>query len=294
MIPEMWIYIRRIFLLIVKFSLLLILTVSYTEAKETQELDMASEEIEQQMHNPEVEAYEAFGAHLFPYEPIYFLYGNEPVDLVKFQVSLAVRLIPTTRNQERFDGFYFAYTQRSFWDLDSNSQPFFDSSYMPEFAYRYEGFNNSPPWGMEYQSYQAGFKHESNGQDGSDSRFMDIWYFQASWLWNIVSDWHLTIRPRVWTYAGKDFYNQDIDQYRGNFCLDANIGSRNGIYFATRTHVGSDFDKGSFELNVTYPLDELIHVPLYLHLQYFNGYAETLRAYNEHTDHFYIGFSAFR
>ncbi len=134
---------------------------------------------------------------------------------------------------------------------------------MPKFAYRFEGFNDPSPLGMEFHSYQFGFKHESNGKDGSDSRFMDIWYIQASWLWNIVSDWHLNIRPRVWAYEGKDFFNQDIEKYRGNFYIDANIGSRNGLYFATRTHVGSEFYKGSFELNVTYPLDELIHVLLY-------------------------------
>ncbi len=57
------------------------------------------------MSHPEVEAYEAFGAHLFPYEPIYFLYGSEPVDNIKFQVSLAVRLIPTTKRKDRYDGF---------------------------------------------------------------------------------------------------------------------------------------------------------------------------------------------
>ncbi len=80
--------------------------------------------------------YQPYLVNLWAYNPMYFLVGTNPENS-KFQVSFKYRFFnPEGSLAERIpwiSGLHFAYTQTSFWDLKSDSQPFEDTSYKPEF-----------------------------------------------------------------------------------------------------------------------------------------------------------------
>ena len=59
---------------------------------------------------------------------------------------------------------------------------------------------------------------------------------------------------------------------------------------------GNGTGKGSAQFDATFPLGEILrgNLDVFLHLQYYTGFAETLRAYNESYNFFRIGFALFR
>ncbi|MFW6334832.1 MAG: phospholipase A, partial [Desulfosalsimonas sp.] len=79
--------------------------------------------------------YQPYVENISAYQPMYFLIGAEPEES-KFQISLKYRFLsPDKQLAEKhpwIQNFFLAYTQTSFWDLDSASEPFKDTSYKPE------------------------------------------------------------------------------------------------------------------------------------------------------------------
>jgi hypothetical protein len=79
--------------------------------------------------------YQPYLGNIAAYEPMYFLVGTDP-EKSKFQVSFKYRFFnPQSKFAERHpwvEGFHLGYTQTSFWDLESSSAPFEDTSYKPE------------------------------------------------------------------------------------------------------------------------------------------------------------------
>jgi outer membrane phospholipase A len=69
-------------------------------------------------------------------------------------------------------GFNLGYTQKSLWDLKSDSSPFEDTSYMPEFFYLQDKIDLGVPWISAF-GFQTGYQHESNGRDGGDRVLQD-------------------------------------------------------------------------------------------------------------------------
>ena len=61
-------------------------------------------------------------------------------------------------------GLYVGFTQRSLWDIDADSSPFFDTSYMPELMYESQSYLDlGKTGGFQFLGFQAGLRHESNG-----------------------------------------------------------------------------------------------------------------------------------
>lgn len=80
----------------------------------------------------------AFEGRLAPHEAIYFLYGNDD-PAAKFQFSFKYRLFYSDEEQQNSSAprtsVNIAYTQRSPWDTEADSSPFYDTSYMPELIF---------------------------------------------------------------------------------------------------------------------------------------------------------------
>ncbi len=89
--------------------------------------------------------YQPYMANISAYEPIYFLVGADPSES-KFQFSFKYRFFNATgtltQRHPWIGGFHFGYTQTSFWDLESGSFPFEDSSYKPELFHLTENLLN--------------------------------------------------------------------------------------------------------------------------------------------------------
>jgi phospholipase A1 len=141
---------------------------------------------------------------------------------------------------------------------------------------------------------QSGYRHESNGKDGTDSRSTNYLYIEPILAFSLGNNYFLKLAPRVWTYINNiDTTNADLDQYRGYFNFHLSAGNLDGFILDTNTRWA---EKGpSFQADLSYPLKVFSKgVGFYLHLQYFNGYAETLLHYQQKDESIRLGFSIVR
>jgi outer membrane phospholipase A len=89
--------------------------------------------------------------------------------------------------------------------------------------------------------------------------------------------------------------NPNLYIYRGNSSLLLTVGKGNGPSVAFNVLPGEHFAHGSRQIDVSIP----IHLPFidfstYLLVQYFDGYAETLISYQQHTSALRAGIEAVR
>ena len=232
------------------------------------------------------------------HEPVYFVFGGRDPASARFQLSFSYRLFDrqgiVAETLPFTSGLHFAYTHTSLWDLQSESKPFRDTSFRPSFFYRWE-FNN--PEKRSALTLSSGYEHESNGEDGDDSRSIDTLFLQAD-VRRELNDkgLYFGITPKLWYYLDKE-ENPDIYRYRGYGQLGMRLGYKDSWQVATLLRAGSRMDNRSVQVDVTYPLKRRVfsRVGTLLHFQYFQGYGQTMLNYN-HSDkaQFRIGLSIVR
>jgi len=110
--------------------------------------------------------------------------------------------------------------------------------------------------------------------------------------WDLTRDWQIHLTPRLRYIMGLED-NEDLPRYRGIFDVGLNLGRDDSWKFATITHVGTQLDRGSFQRDVSYPLVDITNVWIncFAHVQWFSGWAESLRTYDQRSDHVLIGIS---
>ncbi len=247
--------------------------------------------------------FQPFLKNLSTYKPVYFLFGVDPgLEKTRFQISFKYRLFDFNEagflkeNLSVLEKIHLGYTQQSFWDLESDSAPFKDSRYMPDFFFLQDKIDLNLPWVSGF-GFQTGFQHESNGRDGVDSRSTNYAYLQPIITFHPKDTTYLIFSPKVWTYLGNDNdTNPDLEEYRGYFDLEAKIGNPKGLALGTLYRQGK---KGiTWQGDLSYPINQLPllngFLDVYLHAQYFSGYAENLLEYNQRNDVFRLGFSIVR
>ena len=69
-----------------------------------------------------------------------------------------------------------------------------------------------------------------------------------------------------------------------------------GLQVTAAGRIGRDADRGALQVDVSYPLRQLIggQVDTFLHVQYFNGFGESLLTYREHHQTLRVGISFVR
>ena len=237
-------------------------------------------------------------ANLFFYEPMYFLAGADP-SKSKFQLSFKYRLFRKdsllAKQSTILKGLHFAYTQTSYWDLESDSAPFEDTSYKPELFFVSPSFDLKLPW-LYTANAQIGVQHESNGRSGIASRSTNILYLKPIFMFARKSeDAGIMIAPRFMVYVGNDDHtNPDLPDYRGHVDLEIKTGLLSG--FVLDTHLRYGERGGSAQFDLSYPLTELLgsNIDLYFYTQYYTGYAESLLYYDEKESALRFGFSIAR
>jgi len=220
-----------------------------------------------------------FKRHIFPYEPIYIVGGTESPN-IKFQFGFKYQIADT--ENRLWNGFYFAYTQTSLWDISGPSSPFFDSSYKPEALYAYESILGGGTTNWYRLDLQVGAQHESNGKN--------IAYFRPTLVLGSPDKVHLTLQPRVYGYLGDLSDNPDIADYRGYFDLRAEL-TWHDWQLSAYGRMGKDWDNFSLQVDLTYRIPK---TGIYLDAQYFTGYGESLLLYNQRSDAFRFGISLYR
>ncbi len=258
---------------------------------------------EQASLNKMTTQFQPFTKNLSTYKPVYFLFGVDPgLEKSSFQISFKYQLFDfedegfLKENLSFMEKIHLGYTQQSFWDLASESAPFKDSRYMPEFFYLEDKIDLDLSWVTGF-GFQAGFQHESNGRSGLDSRSTNYGYIQPIFHFRLGGKTHMQLAPKVWTYLGNDdATNPDLADYRGYFDIEAKIGDPVGLAFETHFRHGKK--GGTWQFDLSYPMNRMPFLSgfldVYLHAQYFSGYAESLIQYEERSDVFRLGFSIVR
>jgi phospholipase A1/A2 len=247
------------------------------------------------VYRSEIGLVEHLANRIKPHEPVYIVAGDEEIT-TKFQFSFKYQILnpegPIAKKAPPLAGVYFAYSQTSLWDLGDPSNPFFDSTYRPEMLVSYEnlerflvdgsGERMLPEW-MTLAA-QAGYRHESNGRDGTDSRSLNYMYVRPIFTFRGRDDWFLTLAPTFFSYVGDLSDNPEIYDYRGHSELRAVLGQAGGVQLAVTGRVGdTGVNKGSLEFDVSVPIRKISanNLDVYFYTQYFTGYGETLLTYDD-------------
>ena len=216
-----------------------------------------------------------------PYEPNYFSIGSDGPTNAKFQVSLKFRLFNPNTQTPFLEKLYLAYSQTSIWAIGSSSKPFYDSSYRPSVFFLDEDVAQWPLRKWARLGFQTGVEHESNGKDGIASRSINIGFIRPSFTLPLGDHYFVSASPRIYSYFEKED-NPDLPRYRGYSDLLVKVGQNDGIQLATTLRKGTGKDPYSVQFDLSYPLKPatLGNLGGYFHLQYFDGYGESLVDYN--------------
>jgi len=238
-------------------------------------------------------AFERFRSSISEYEPVYFSVGTRGMTTARFQLSAKYRLFnPAPGTQPGFaENLYLAYTQRSLWDLEGDSKPFIDTTFNPSAFWL-----NDNLWTSESQNWrfggQVGVEHRSNGKDGEDSRSVNNTFLQPSLAYRFDGGSTLAFSPRIRQYFKVAKENSDYSDYAGHVDWNLRFTHASGAVASVMYQQG-ERKRRTTQLDLAWPLAKTwLDMNGYLHLQYFNGYGETLLGYNERNrSQFRIGLS---
>ncbi len=218
-------------------------------------------------------------------EPIYFVLGGHHEFKAHFQFSFKYRLLDEeSRVVSAFPllkDLYLAYSQTSLWNLDSDSYPFEDSSYRPGWFIDHHVKNDAP---LLPSFVRAGYEHESNGKEAEASRTRGTFFVWPFWSQTLAGH-NFVIAPKLYGYTSKDDENPDIADYRSYVDLLLRYGGEQHWSMSTTYRFSKENYSGTF-VEFSQPLRKSRDGSTggYLYVQLFEGYGETLLAYNEQRD----------
>lgn len=177
---------------------------------------------------------------------------------------------------------WFTFTQRSMWQLwnTEDSAPFRSTDYQPELIYIIPLSKSLGDLGdgWRIRLLQLGIAHQSNGQSEPFSRSWNKIYgglaldkgeFGLNWRYH----------QRI-SEDQEDDDNPDLIDYIGSHELTATwLPGLSTAMLVWRNDL-SNISQGSWQLDMSYPVDTSKLDGLRWHLQLFSGYGETLLDYN--------------
>lgn len=206
----------------------------------------------------------------------------------KYQISVK---LPLYIESDSSSGLYLGFTLKSFWQIYNSevSKPFRETNYEPEVYYSWQ--NELSILGFKFNNIQAGINHQSNGQTNVLSRSWNRLFasalFSDDTSFYYIKTWYRLPEDEKETptsATGDD--NPDISKYLGH--VEVGYGTtwgKTNISGLIRNNLRTSDNKGSFELNVTYPLTKNYDFLF----QYFNGYGDSLIDYNRHQQRVGLG-----
>jgi len=214
-------------------------------------------------------------------EPIYFVAGLRNGLNARFQFSFKYRIFDPESTPVQWmpalGKLHFGYTQTTFWDLSTNSKPFYDTSYRPTLFWqsKLDESATRPAY------LRSGYEHESNGKDGASSRSIDIFYVQPVVRKDFSGGDSLLFAPRFYGYLDRTD-NPDIARYRGYVDWIVRYGDERSWVLFSRIRAGTAGYGGAlFDLSVPLRKPLFSRTGGFLYFQLFNGYGESLLDYNK-------------
>lgn len=229
---------------------------------------------------------DAAAAEIQFHRPNYVIAGFDRSNQVKFQFSVRYRFVEEMP-------IYFAYTQRSFWDLYDwdRSTPFRESNYNP--ALFWEG---RPTSGSVLRAVRLGVDHESNGKSGVSSRSWNRVFLEAAFT---IVDRRLAIQPRLNAPFAVADENSDILDFvgPGEVTIEytsAFIPDHSRLQITLRKGRGWNWRRFGWSADwLLRPQTVFGFKPFglnpSLYLQFWRGYGESLIDYNHFLTRFRVG-----
>jgi phospholipase A1 len=197
----------------------------------------------------------------------------------KFQLSISHRL---TKSILPFDTYLFlGFTQKTIWNILQESLPMHDLNFNPGIGLGHL---------IIYQNRYIGkallmVEHESNGKDSLASRSWN----KISLGVNLMLNHNFDIQAKAWIPIIDSENNRNILQYNGighfgiNYCNNSRRFNA-GLLLTWRT--------ASFSYNSQWELSFKLNKKenQFLFIQYYNGYGENLRDYNQYKSIVRLGF----
>jgi len=218
-------------------------------------------------------------------EPIYFVIGGHHEVKARFQFSFKYRVLDeeskVVSTLPLLKNLFIGYTQTSLWELDSDSYPFEDSSYRPGWFIDHYVKNDSP---FLPSFVRAGYEHESNGQDGPASRTLGTFFVWPFWNMELAGR-PFIFAPKMFAYTSRDDENPDIADYRSYVDVLMRYGGEQHWSASMTYRFSKENYSGTF-VEFSQPLRKSKDgfTGGYVYIQLFEGYGETLLAYNEQRD----------
>ena len=220
------------------------------------------------------------------YKDNYFLTGFTDSTQVKFQFSAKFDIWPNHGPH----AVYFAFTQKSLWNIYRKSQPFQENNYSPELFYSYfhAPGRYDPQPGCGFFLERLGLVHESDGEDDPRSRGWNRVYGESRFACYDPVHHYAALTLQVW-YPVSARDNPDIAKYLGYGELSFAVGSDRGRGWlgdweaALHARKGTrDLKTGSLELDARWRprYGDFWRFTPYLYGQLFTGYGETLLSYD--------------
>lgn len=198
-----------------------------------------------------------------------------------FQLSFKIPIV--TKMFWGHGDLFFAYTQRSFWQVYNTdlSSPFRENNFEPEAFLSFD--TNWGFWGWKNSLVAVGVDHQSNGRSAPLSRSWNR-AFARFVIDNPQYNLYFSLKP--WLIFGDLSDNPDIEKFMGH-------GELQGVYqrkdhtfgLMVRNNLRTDSNRGGYQLDWSFP----IHKHWRGYIQYFNGYGYSLIDYNRNQNVIGIG-----
>ena len=218
--------------------------------------------------------------------PVPIPYNN---DELAFQLSFKSELVSRHDFDRKLLGLsnlrlWFAYTQRSFWQLYTPrlSRPFRETNYEPELILTFSTGNPDDGWKL----VNLGLVHQSNGRSLPQSRSWNRLYAQGGWEWG-----RLSVLGRAWWRIPENpdkNDNPDITDYLGygDALLRWQFDNDKSVSLLLRRSFRTD--RGFAQLDWT---SRKLVGAARIYLQATSGYGESLIDYNFRQNTVGIGFA---
>lgn len=230
------------------------------------------------------------------YKDNYFLTGFTSATEVKFQFSAKFDLWPNRGPH----AVYFAFTQKSLWDVYRASQPFVENNYSPELFYSYfhAPGRYQPNPGCGFFMERVGAAHESNGEAGARSRGWNRIYVESRFACYDAQRDYGSISLQLWAPPLGVRDNRNIREFLGYGELSLSTGTDDGQDWlgdwelALHARKGTrNWGTGSVEGDARWRprYGKFWRFTPYLYGQWFTGYGETLLSYDTAHSAFRVG-----
>lgn len=219
------------------------------------------------------------------YRDTYFITGvplneeitNESAD-VAFQISIRQRLTKSVLPLKTFA--YLTYTQKSFWDIYAESSPFRETNYNPGIGLgKYLIYNNRLVGAAFVQ-----IKHESNGQDGENSRSWNYLSLSTKYYFNP----RLNISAEMWIPYVDGGNNKDLLDYKGLGYLSINyISNKHKWWLSMDINPKKGVGNFNTTMSAAFRISEKSNQ--YVFARFYQGYGESLIDYNKYVMNIRVG-----